>query len=160
MNVIVTFIFKKGAIMKKIMCTRIVLCGLLSSSLVMFGMEEQQKIQQLTHSGKSSPRSESPVREKGKKANAVLDGIRAAEDVFYGATNPIVEAVVENAQLGVDFAAVGGADKYKAQYVTDNKVVAIAALVDKTQDTLHVLIQDLGKSRDDIRKSHDSDDAK
>ncbi len=148
--------------MKKIMSAHIVLCGLLSSSLIIFGMEEQQKIQQLTktNSGNSSPRSESPVREKGKKANAVLDGIREAEDVFYGATNPIVEAVVENAQLGVDFAAVGGADKYKAQYVADNKVVAIAALVDKTQDTLHVLIQDLGKSRDDIRKSHDAYDGK
>ena len=56
-----------------------------------------------------------------------------------------MEAIVQNSHIGVDCAVVGGADKSKAQDI-DTKVVTIAALVDKTQDTLHEVIQGLGKS--------------
>lgn len=133
--------------MKKIMFTQqILFCGLLSSSLVMFGMQEQQKIQQVikANSGSNSPRSESPDRQKisGKD---ILDEIKAIENEIYEVTNPLVEAIVQNSHIGVDCAVVGGADKSKAQDI-DTKVVTIAALVDKTQDTLHEVIQGLGKS--------------
>ena len=82
--------------MKKIISTHVVLCGLLSSSLALVGME-QQKVQQLTNSGNKSPRTESTFREKlDATLEDILDDIKAVDEVAYNLTNPIVEAVKDN----------------------------------------------------------------
>jgi hypothetical protein len=55
---------------------------------------------------------------------------------------------------------VGGVEKNNAENITKEHVVTIAALLDRTQDTFHAALQDLGKSHDSLSKSHDSEDTK
>jgi seryl-tRNA synthetase len=134
--------------MKKTICTHVVLCGLLSSSLALVGME-QQKMQQLTNSGNNSPRTESTFREKLKEeVKDILDGIKAVEKEFYDVTNPLVEDVVKNPELITEWMEVGGVEKNNAESIMKDRVAKYAVLVDKTQDTLHEAIQKLGESHD------------
>lgn len=129
--------------MNKNMCFHIVACGLLASSFAAFGMEKGTSAP--SNSGTASSQPEVSLLDKVEAAEGkILDHAKKADDVLHGIIHDGLEGVQKNPQLITKIAVLAKMDPQAAQGLTE-EIEGLAGLVEKADDDLHELIQDIGK---------------